>query len=396
MKLSDKACWIFSGLMLFASSVYAQSIIALNASDAGNGTTIIKVEFAQPLTGLPVGAGFIINNPDTSPRIVLDFPDTANGLGQSDQNFSAGNLRSANITQTGKNTRLVIHLDRVLAYNTKIDGNKLLIALEGNIAGEGAGGKAGQEAPKPAEAGIQVKKPAAPFMQFGLTPAKKLLGVLLNQATALIRGGKPADAYNLLEPKEAEYSGEIAFDYLLGMAALDSGKPDRATIAFERVLAVNPNFAGARLDLARAYFAMGSDDLAKKEFETVLNTQNPPEQVVAVIKKHLDAIEERQQAKIQQVTAYLETSVGHDDNITAATGDNTSGVAGILGMTRADLVSMFNYEPTGSSLHYSGTYTSVAGGVDFNRVVSEEDGISIFAGVDVKQRVYNKVSAMNT
>ena len=382
--------------MLIASSVYAEnSIIALDASDTDNGATIIKVEFAQPLTGLPAGAGFIINNPDTSPRIVLDFPDTANGLGKSDRNFSAGNLRGANIVQIGKNARLVIHLDRVLTYNTKINGNKLLIALEGNIAGEGAGGKAGQEARNPAETGAQPKSPAAPSMQPGLTPAKRLMGVLLQQATALIRGGKPADAYNLLEPKEAEYSGEIAFDYMLGMAALDSGKPDRATIAFERVLAGNPNFAGARLDLARAYFAMGSDDLAKKEFETVLNTQNPPGQVVAVIKKHLEAIEERQQAKIQQVTAYLETSVGHDDNITAATGDNTAGVAGILGMARADLVSMFNYEPTGSSLHYSGMYTAVAGGVDFNRLVSEENGISVFAGIDVKQRVYNKVSAMN-
>ena len=382
--------------MLIASSVYAEnSIIALNASDIDNGTAIIKVEFAQPLIGLPAGAGFIINNPDTSPRIVLDFPDTANGLGKSDQNFSAGNLRSANIVQTGKNTRLVIHLDRVLAYNTKINGNKLLIALEGNIAGEGAGGKAGQEARNPAETGAQPKSPAAPSMQPGLTPAKKLLGVLLQQATALIRGGKPADAYNLLEPKEAEYSGEIAFDYMLGMAALDSGKPDRATIAFERVLAVNPNFAGARLDLARAYFAMGSDDLAKKEFETVLNTQNPPEQVVAVIKKHLDAIEERQQAKIQQVTAYLETSVGHDNNITAATGDSTAGVAGSLGLTRTALVSMFDFQPTGSLLHYSGMYTSVSGGADINRLVSEENGVSIFAGVDVKQRVYNKVAPMN-
>ncbi len=402
MKFSDKTGWIFSGLMLLASSVYAEnSIVALNASDTGNGTTVIKVEFSQPLTKLPVGAGVTINNPDIPPRIVLDFPDTANGLGKANQDFTIGSLRSAKIDHIGKHTRLVINLDRMLAYNTRIDGKSLLISLEGNAARTGAGSdalrlaEAKRETPNPAETGMQVRKPATPLMQPELTPAKRLMGGLLQQATALIRGGKPADAYNLLEPKEAEYSGEIAFDYLLGMAALDSGKPDRATIAFERVLAVNPNFAGARLDLARAYFAMGSDDLAKKEFETVLNTQNPPEPVVAVIKKHLDAIEERQQAKIQQVTAYLETSVGHDNNITAATGDNTAGVAGILGMTRADLVSMFNYEPTGSSLHYSGMYTAVAGGLDFNRLVSEENGVSIFAGVDAKQRVYNKVAAMN-
>lgn len=382
--------------MSLASSVYAQnSITSLNASDSGNGTTVIKVEFARPLANLPAGAGVTINNPDTPPRVVLDFPDMTNGLGISDQEFNAGSLRNAKITQAEKGTRLVINLDRMLPYTTKVDANSLLIVLEGNTVRPGMDGNAPQEARTSTETKTQAQNPATPFVQPGLTPAKRLMGVLLQQATALIRGGKPADAYNLLEPKEADYSGEIAFDYLLGMAALDSGKPDRATIAFERVLAVNPNFAGARLDLARAYFAMGSDDLAKKEFETVLNTQNPPGQVVAVIKKHLDAIEERQQAKIQQVTAYLETSVGHDNNITAATGDNTAGVAGILGMTRADLVSMFNYEPTGSSLHYSGTYTAVAGGVDFNRLVSEEYGVSIFAGADVKQRVYNKVSAMN-
>lgn len=500
MKFSDKAAWIFSGLMLVASSVYAQnSITALNASDSGNGTTAVKVEFSQPLTGLPAGAGVTINNPDTPPRIVLDFSDMSNGIGKSDQEFNTGSLRSAKITQAGKGVRLELNLDRMLPYTTKVDGKNLLIVLEGNAARPSVGGSPPQELRNSPETKIQAKNPETPFVQPELIPAKKLPGGVLQQATALIRGGKAAvagttageiqpvskavkktvkkvavkknnpiadqqlpdqpvevkaqpvadtnvqiaetnareeapkpgaetarqptevemkkvakhellrrlvynadimiknkkaaEAYALLEPHEGDYSGEIPFDYLLGMAALDSGKPDRATIAFERVLAVNPNFSGARLDLARAYFAMGSDDLAKKEFETVL-AQNPPEPTAVVIKKHLDAIEERQQAKIQQITAYLETSVGHDDNITAATPDNVGGVAGILGVTRATMVAL-QYQPTGSSLHYSGMYTGVSGGVDFNRLVSEENGISLFAGADAKQRVYNKVAAMN-
>ena len=216
---------------------------------------------------------------------------------------------------------------------------------------------------------------------------------LLRDADALIKGGKPAEAYSLLEPNEADYSGEISFDYLLGIAALDSGKPDRATIAFERVLAINPNFSGARLDLARAYFAMGSDDLAKGEFAIVL-AQKPPEPTAAVIRKHLEAIAERQQAKVQQVTAYVETNFGHDSNITAATADNLGGVAGILGRTQAELMAL-QYRPTGSSLHYSGNYAGVSSGFDFNRIVSEESGLSVFAGGDVKQRVYNNVEEMN-
>ena len=404
MKFVHLTGWAFSGLMLATSGVYAQnSITALNVGDIGNGTTIIKVELAQPLANLP--AGFTIDIP---PRIVLDFPDTANGLGKSAQNFTEGGLRSANIVQAGGRTRLVINLDQMLAYNTKIDGNNLSIALQRNVVEADAGSntlrlaeakqgaqpaKAGQEVRKPAEIGAQAKNPAAPLPQSGSTPASESLGILLREADALLKGGKPADAYNLLEPKEFDYSGEIAFDYLLGVAALDSGKPDRATIAFERVLAINPNFAGARVDLARAYFAMGSDDLAKKEFETVL-AQSPPEPTAAVIKKHLEAIDERQQAKIQQVSAYLETSVGHDDNITAATPDNIGGVAGILGVARTTMVAL-QYQPTGSALHYSGMYTGVSGGVDFNRLVSEENGVSIFAGADAKQRVYNNVAAMN-
>ena len=105
------------------------SITALNVSSAGDGTTVIKVELAQPLANVP--AGFTINTP---PRIALDFPNTANGLGKSVQDFSEGDLRSANIVQAGSRTRLVINLNQMLAYDTKIDGNNLLITLQGKAA----------------------------------------------------------------------------------------------------------------------------------------------------------------------------------------------------------------------------------------------------------------------
>lgn len=105
------------------------SITALNVSSAGDGTIVIKVELAQPLANVP--AGFTINTP---PRIALDFPNTANGLGKSAQDFSEGDLRSANIVQAGNRTRLVINLNQMLAYDTKIEGNNLLITLQGKAA----------------------------------------------------------------------------------------------------------------------------------------------------------------------------------------------------------------------------------------------------------------------
>ncbi len=99
------------------------SITALNV-DTGNGTTVIKVKLEQPLAGLP--AGFSINTP---PRIAFDFPNTVNSLGKSSQEFNNGDLRSANIVQAGNRTRLVVNLNQMLAYETKLDGNSLVITL---------------------------------------------------------------------------------------------------------------------------------------------------------------------------------------------------------------------------------------------------------------------------
>ncbi|MBI3480683.1 MAG: type IV pilus secretin PilQ [Nitrosomonadales bacterium] len=104
------------------------SITGLSVS-TGSGVTIIKVELAQPLANQP--AGFAINTP---PRIAFDFPNTANGLGKTLQEFTEGDLRSANIVQAGNRTRLVANLQQMLTYDTKVDGNNLLITLHGKSA----------------------------------------------------------------------------------------------------------------------------------------------------------------------------------------------------------------------------------------------------------------------
>ena len=124
----------------------------------------------------------------------------------------------------------------------------------------------------------------------------------LRDADALIKNGNPAAAYTLLKPLEFERSGEIRFDYLFGIAALDSGHADKATLAFERVLTMDPNFAGARLDMARAYYQLGDLLRAKTEFETV-SGQNPPELAKATIQKYLDAIASHEQAKKTRISA---------------------------------------------------------------------------------------------
>jgi type IV pilus assembly protein PilQ len=110
-----------------------QNSISSLSVNTGSGMTVIKVELTQPLANLP--SGFTINAP---PRIAFDFPNTTNGLGKSVQEFSEGGLHSANIVQAGNRTRLVVNLDQMVTYDTKIDGNNLLITLHGKPAEIGA------------------------------------------------------------------------------------------------------------------------------------------------------------------------------------------------------------------------------------------------------------------
>jgi len=74
---------------------------------------------------------------------------------------------------------------------------------------------------------------------------------LTDKAKALLDQGKAADAFVLLEPQEGGRAGDITFDLLLGIAAVDSGQSTRAVFALERVLALQPDNARARAEIAR-------------------------------------------------------------------------------------------------------------------------------------------------
>ncbi|HLP98068.1 MAG TPA: type IV pilus secretin PilQ [Sideroxyarcus sp.] len=108
------------------------SIQSLSASNEIGGKLVITVALKNVLSGLP--AAFTINTP---PRIAFDFPNTENGLGKSTQEFGEGDLRSANIVQAGKRTRLVVNLTQMLSYESRVDGNNLVITLQRKDVGVG-------------------------------------------------------------------------------------------------------------------------------------------------------------------------------------------------------------------------------------------------------------------
>ncbi len=86
---------------------------------------LLKVQMAAPLKALP--GNWSVVEP---PRVVIDFPDTDNQSGKTVQQVSEGDLRSLNLVQTDKLTRLVLNLYRPTKFSTEIVGDALFIKLQ--------------------------------------------------------------------------------------------------------------------------------------------------------------------------------------------------------------------------------------------------------------------------
>ncbi|MBI1892291.1 MAG: tetratricopeptide repeat protein [Burkholderiales bacterium] len=198
---------------------------------------------------------------------------------------------------------------------------------------------------------------------------------IVPKARQLLQEGKAREAYNMLSEREFERAGDVEFDTLFGVVALDSGHPDRATLAFERTLAVNPALAGARLDLARAYFAMGDMVRAASELDIVAG-QNPPDLAKQVIEKYRKAIDEQAKSKRTTVRGYLETFAGYDSNVSSVTSDFTQAVLQSYNLP--------GFLPTGNSVKRSSPVLGSAGGVELTHVVDER--LSLNGGADVRYR----------
>jgi outer membrane protein len=194
---------------------------------------------------------------------------------------------------------------------------------------------------------------------------------------ALVRAGQYAEAYKLLEPLEDRLAGNLKFDYLLARSALESGQPSKASFIYERILAVEPNYVGVRLEMGRAYFALGDVSRAKLEFETVLRFQNLPADLRQQAQIYDKTANEYLEGKKTVGYAYLEYGYGYDSNPQSAT--RVSPIAFI------DVGTLPVAPPEGDQYH-----ALTLGG---ELVHALSDKFSIFAGVDARARQYTDLSA---
>jgi predicted Zn-dependent protease len=92
----------------------------------------------------------------------------------------------------------------------------------------------------------------------------------LRQAHAALRAGRAATAERALRALEAQVPGEVNCLWLLGAALLAQDKIAESIATLERVLGRVPEFAHARVDLARAFQHDGRAARAREEVRRVL------------------------------------------------------------------------------------------------------------------------------
>jgi len=102
------------------------AIESIGANQQG-ANVIVKVKLKKPLSKPPIG--FSITNPA---RIALDFSGTANGTGKVSQEIGLGDVRNVNVVQAGERSRLVFNLLRPLNYATVVEGDTVIVTIDGS------------------------------------------------------------------------------------------------------------------------------------------------------------------------------------------------------------------------------------------------------------------------
>jgi type IV pilus assembly protein PilQ len=90
------------------------------------GRVNVRITLKEGLSAPP--PGFALNSPA---RIALDFAKTSNGLNKSSIPVDQGVLKSLSLAQAKDRTRMVLNLTKNVGYNTTVNGNEVLISLQG-------------------------------------------------------------------------------------------------------------------------------------------------------------------------------------------------------------------------------------------------------------------------
>ena len=185
----------------------------------------------------------------------------------------------------------------------------------------------------------------------------------LNQ---LIASNRYQEAYTLASQLMADYEGDPEFDFLFGLAAMETGRANEAVFALERITYTYPDQQRVKLELARAFYLINNLPASRQLFEEVLAT-NPTENVRANIQVFLDLIEERERNIAGSFNWYVNSSIGSDSNINSAT------ELGVITTPIGDI------ELSANGQSIEDTFNDIGGGMLYNKPFSKTSALSIGA-----------------
>ena len=146
----------------------------------------------------------------------------------------------------------------------------------------------------------------------------------VNEARTLIEAGHHEEALATLRPLATHHPDHTDVLFLVGLAAINASQRtgigdeerdrrlEEAVAALRNILVDRPDLVRVRLELARAFFLKGQDDLARKHFDRVLAGRLPPA-MVSNIHRFLDVMRAR-----RRWSGRFGFAFGSDSNVAAA------------------------------------------------------------------------------
>jgi type IV pilus assembly protein PilQ len=116
--------------LAWAGSAWADNVlekISYNALPGG------KVELALQMAGAPPEPQVFTT--DTPPRIAMDLADTRNAVPDKHIDVNTGSTTSVSAVEAAGRTRVVIDLVRSSSYETRVEGNSLLVTISNGVSG---------------------------------------------------------------------------------------------------------------------------------------------------------------------------------------------------------------------------------------------------------------------
>jgi len=155
----------------------------------------------------------------------------------------------------------------------------------------------------------------------------------IEKGVQLFKSGQVQQSYNLFLELFNEFPDDVILNFYLGRSALVLGHHEMAIMAYERVLIVSPFEYRVKLEIARAFHALGANNTARQYCFEVLDSQ-PPDTVKKNINLFLAAIDRSEQ--IHFLKGQISLGVDWNNNVWATpTTTNIATVIGNINLTGA-------------------------------------------------------------